>query len=119
MSPEQCSGDKEVDGRSDLYSLGVVAYQMLCGSLPFSGGNTAMLLVKQLSETPVPSASDAPVCPKAWRGAVMRLLAKEPSARFPDANAFLAAAPRRRSGRAPPRPPAPFCPCAVWCRPRR
>ncbi len=48
MSPEQCAGDKEIDGRSDLYSLGVVAYQMLCGSLPFSGTGTGALLVKHL-----------------------------------------------------------------------
>ncbi len=91
MSPEQCSGDKEVDGRSDLYSLGVVAYQMLCGSLPFSGGNTAMLLVKQLSETPVPLRQQCPTVPEGVAAAVMRLLAKEPSTRFADANAFLAA----------------------------
>jgi serine/threonine protein kinase len=91
MSPEQCSGDKEVDGRSDLYSLGVVAYQMLCGSLPFSGGNTAMLLVKQLSETPVPLRQRCPSVPEGVAAAVMRLLAKDPSGRFPDANAFLAA----------------------------
>ncbi len=91
MSPEQCSGDKEVDGRSDLYSLGVVAYQMLCGSLPFSGANTAMLLVKQLSETPVPLRQRCPSVPEGVAAAVMRLLAKEPSGRFPDANAFLAA----------------------------
>jgi serine/threonine-protein kinase len=91
MSPEQCSGDKEVDGRSDLYSLGVVAYQMLCGSLPFTGGNTATLLVKQLSETPVPLRQRCPTVPEGVAAAVMRLLAKDPSARFPDANAFLAA----------------------------
>jgi serine/threonine-protein kinase len=91
MSPEQCSGDKEVDGRSDLYSLGVVAYQMLCGSLPFTGGNTATLLVKQLSETPVPLRQCCPTVPEGVAAAVMRLLAKDPSARFPDANAFLAA----------------------------
>jgi serine/threonine protein kinase len=91
MSPEQCSGDKEVDGRSDLYSLGVVAYQMLCGSLPFSGGNTATLLVKQLSETPVPLRQRCPTVPEGVAAAVMRLLAKDPAGRFADANAFLAA----------------------------
>jgi serine/threonine protein kinase len=108
MSPEQCSGDKEVDGRSDLYSLGVVAYQMLCGSLPFSGGNTAMLLVKQLSETPVPVRQRCPSVPEGVAAAVMRLLAKEPSARFPDANAFLAAL--DAAAAAPAGSPAPFAP---------
>jgi serine/threonine-protein kinase len=91
MSPEQCAGDREVDGRSDLYSLGVVAYQMLCGSLPFSGGNTASLLVKQLSEAPVPLRQRCPSVPEGVAAAVMRLLAKDASARFSDANAFLAA----------------------------
>jgi serine/threonine protein kinase len=91
MSPEQCAGDREVDGRSDLYSLGVVAYQMLCGSLPFSGGNTASLLVKQLSEAPVPLRQRCPSVPEGVAAAVMRLLAKDASARFPDANAFVLA----------------------------
>ena len=98
MSPEQCAGDREVDGRSDLYSLGVVAYQMLCGSLPFSGGNTASLLVKQLSETPVPLRDRCPTVPEGVAAAVMRLLAKDASARFPDANAFLAALDAGASG---------------------
>ena len=54
MSPEQCAGDREVDGRSDLYSLGVVAYQMLSGDVPFRGTGTGALLVKHISEKPVP-----------------------------------------------------------------
>jgi serine/threonine protein kinase len=116
MSPEQCSGDKEVDGRSDLYSLGVVAYQMLCGSLPFSGGNTAMLLVKQLSETPVPLRQRCPTVPEGVAAAVMRLLAKEPSARFPDANAFLAAL--DAAAAAPAGSPAPFVPAPFGAPPQ-
>jgi serine/threonine-protein kinase len=65
MSPEQCAGDKEVDGRSDLYSLGVLAYQMLSGTLPFSGSSTAAILVKQLSEAPTPLDQRAPSVPPA------------------------------------------------------
>jgi len=89
MSPEQCAGDREIDGRSDLYSLGVVGYQMLTGVLPFAGGNTAALLVKQLSEAPVPIQTRAPAVPAALAAVVMRLLAKAPADRFPDAQALV------------------------------
>src|SRR5438045_4076128 len=54
MSPEQAAGDSEIDGRSDLYSLGVVAYQMLTGELPFQAPSVPALLMKQISESPLP-----------------------------------------------------------------
>jgi serine/threonine protein kinase len=125
MSPEQCAGDKEIDGRSDLYSLGVVAYQMLSGSLPFTGSGTGALLVKHLSERPVPVTERAPDVPP-WLGRVtMRLLEKQPSDRFSDASALVRAleqgdvgpAPSPTQGQliappqfAPPRPVAPLVP---------
>ena len=59
MSPEQCAGDREIDGRSDLYSLGTVAYQMLAGAPPFSGGNTPAIMLKQVTERPVPLRAPA------------------------------------------------------------
>src|SRR5207249_11876392 len=54
MSPEQCAGDRDLDGRSDLYSLGAVAYQMLTGEPPFSGGSTPAIMVKHVTERPAP-----------------------------------------------------------------
>ncbi|HEY8311724.1 MAG TPA: serine/threonine-protein kinase, partial [Gemmatimonadaceae bacterium] len=54
MSPEQCAGDRGVDGRSDIYSLGVVGYQMLSGDLPFVASNTPGMFVKHLTEQPRP-----------------------------------------------------------------
>ncbi len=89
MSPEQCAGDKEVDGRSDLYSLGVVAYQMVSGQLPFTGSGTGALLVKHLSEKPVPVQDRAPTVPPWLAAVIMKLLEKQPADRFPDAGALV------------------------------
>jgi serine/threonine protein kinase len=90
MSPEQCAGDRAVDGRSDLYSLGLVAYQMLTGNPPFAGTNTAGMLVKQLTETPVPIAVRRPDIPPDLATLVMQLLEKDPERRPQTAGALLA-----------------------------
>jgi serine/threonine-protein kinase len=90
MSPEQSAGDRDVDGRSDLYSLGVVAYQMLCGDLPFNATSTPALLVKHLSERPVPIDQRVGV-PADLARAVMLLLEKNPDDRFQTAAELKAA----------------------------
>ena len=91
MSPEQCAGDREIDGRSDLYSLGVVGYQMLTGELPFTAPNTPMMLVKHISERPLPIEQKRSDLPPDMARAIMMLLEKEPSSRFPSASALVAA----------------------------
>jgi serine/threonine-protein kinase len=91
MSPEQSAGDKAIDGRSDLYSLGVVGYQMLCGQTPFVASNTPSMLVKHLSEQPVPVDERWPDLPPDLSRAVMMCLAKDPNDRFPNAAAFAVA----------------------------
>ncbi|MFI5233444.1 MAG: serine/threonine-protein kinase [Gemmatimonadales bacterium] len=103
MSPEQSAGDRDVDGRSDLYSLGVVAYQMLCGELPFNASNTPALLVKHLSERPVPVEQRASNIPPDLARAVMLCLEKNPDDRFPSAQAFVTAL---DSGNVPNLPPS-------------
>jgi len=90
MSPEQSAGDRDIDGRTDLYSLGIVAYQMLCGDLPFNATSTPALLVKHLSERPMPIEQRANVPPDLAR-AVMLCLEKNPEDRFPNARAFVQA----------------------------
>ncbi|MBX9929131.1 MAG: serine/threonine protein kinase [Gemmatimonadaceae bacterium] len=91
MSPEQSAGDREIDGRSDLYSLGIVAYQALCGEPPFSAGNTPALLVKHLSERPVPIGQRRAGVPDDLANAVMLCLEKNLSDRFPDAASMVRA----------------------------
>src|SRR5688572_26691368 len=88
MSPEQSMGEREVDGRSDLYALGVVGYQMLSGELPFNASSTPALLVKQISERPTPVDLHRPDAPPDLARAIMMLLEKEPANRFPTADAL-------------------------------
>jgi serine/threonine protein kinase len=91
MSPEQSMGEREIDGRSDLYALGVVGYQMLSGELPFNASSTPALLVKQISERPTPVDVHRPDAPQDLARAVMMLLEKEPANRFPTADALVTA----------------------------
>jgi serine/threonine protein kinase len=91
MSPEQAVGERELDGRSDIYSLGVLAYQMLTGRTPFSGANSMALLLKHISEAPRPIAELRPETPRPLREAVERAMMKEREDRWPNANAFRSA----------------------------
>lgn len=88
MSPEQAMGEKEVDGRADLYSLGVVGYQMLAGELPFRATNTPAMMMKHLSEVPPPLAPRRPDAPRNLVSAIERALAKKPELRYAGAAAF-------------------------------
>jgi serine/threonine-protein kinase len=90
MSPEQASGDV-VDGRSDLYSLGLVALFALTGSPVITGQSTQQILVKQLTEALPPALSLRPGLPEPMAAAIDRCVAKEPSARFATAEALVEA----------------------------
>ena len=106
MSPEQAAGDREIDGRSDIYSLGVVGYQMLAGELPFSAPTVPGLLLKQITE-PAPNLQDkSPTCPDDLAACVMRSLEKEPEARWPTADALRRALESRTAPAYRPRRPS-------------
>jgi len=89
MSPEQAAGE-EVDSRSDLYSLGVVAYEMVAGHPPFTGPNR-VVVSKHISEQPVSLARARPDCPTDLALGIMRALAKSPGERFQSGAEFRAA----------------------------
>lgn len=81
MSPEQAAGDA-VDARSDLYALGVVAYEMLAGRPPFRGGTAAAVASKHLAEVPSPVEGTRADTPAALAHAIARALEKDPTARW-------------------------------------
>ena len=91
MSPEQAAGDRDIDGRSDLYALGIVAYQMLVGEPPFVASSTPAMLVKHISERPTPISQRRGDVPQDLARAVMMCLEKDPVMRFPTAGALVTA----------------------------
>ena len=73
-----------MDGRSDLYSVGVVGYAMLAGRVPFDGKGLHEVLLQHVTTPPPPLAAAAPDAPEDLVAAVERCLQKEPAARWPD-----------------------------------
>ena len=90
ISPEQAQG-KETTPRSDIYSIGVILYEELAGRVPFEGDSAVAVALKQVSEAPRRPSAINPNVPPALDAVVMRALAKDPNARFTDADAFLKA----------------------------
>ncbi|HEU5050488.1 MAG TPA: protein kinase, partial [Gemmatimonadales bacterium] len=88
MSPEQAAGEREIDGRSDLYSLGVVTYQMLLGELPFTAPTVAGILMKQITEPAPDLRTRRSDIPEDLALAVLRCLEKDPENRWPTADAL-------------------------------
>src|SRR3954451_16337179 len=90
LSPEQAQG-RPVSPRSDLYSIGVMLYELLTGRVPFDAESPVTIALKHISERPVPPREVNPAVPPALEAVVLRALEKDPERRFADAEEFAAA----------------------------
>ena len=95
LSPEQAQG-LAVTGASDLYSIGVILYELLTGVVPFEGETAVAIAFKQVSAEPAPPSTLNPAIPPSLDAIVLRALAKDPAERYADADELIAALERER-----------------------
>lgn len=88
ISPEQAKGDV-TDAKADIYSMGIMLYEMLSGKLPFESEDAVAVAIKQISDKAVPLGQLAPDVPQALQDITARAMAKDPSQRYPSARAML------------------------------
>ena len=88
MSPEQVKGSAELDGRADLYSVGVTLYEIVTGTRPFKGDSDYSIMVAHLQQPAVPPIQVDPTLPPTLNEIIMTAIEKEPGARFQSAQAF-------------------------------
>src|SRR6185503_9221150 len=97
MSPEQTAGEREIDARSDLYSLGVVAYESLIGQPPFHAPTVPGILMKHIAEPAPDIMAQRSDCPEDLAASIQRCLEKDPADRWPTADALRRALETRKS----------------------
>lgn len=88
MSPEQATGDRVIDGRSDIYALGAIVYEMLTGEPPHTGSTAQAIIARLLTESPRPIRATRPAVPERIDAATLRALEKLPADRWSSASAF-------------------------------
>ncbi len=88
MSPEQAGGQDVLDARSDIYSIGALAYFLLTSQPPFAGRSSVKMLAAHLYEPPAPLTTHRPEVPPGLEAIVLKCLAKDPSNRYPDARSL-------------------------------
>ncbi len=108
LSPEQAQGHV-VSEASDLYSIGVIFYELLTGTVPFEGETAVAIAFKQVAADPAPPSAVNPAVPPALDAVVLRALAKDPAARYTDADEFIAVLLRERAAL-----PAQAVPAGAW-----
>ena len=89
MAPEQAVADPNVDHRADIYAVGILAYEMVCGRLPFSAGTPQALLAAHVTQAPEPATRHRSTVPEAFNGLIMRCLEKKAADRWQKAEEML------------------------------
>src|SRR5262249_39831215 len=88
MSPEQIQGSTSLDGRADLYSVGVSLYELVTGKRPFDGDSQYAIMAAHLQQNPIPPIQIDPKLPQVLNDAILMSVAKDPNQRFQGAAAF-------------------------------
>jgi Tol biopolymer transport system component len=90
MAPEQAVGESNIDQRADIYAVGVLGYELVSGSVPFTGRTSQEVLAAHVTQSPEPLGSRRPACPPGRESVIMKCLAKRPADRWQSADELLA-----------------------------